>query len=140
MNYYGGSVSESSASSPVIFPGEVAGVGRRLAALLIDWFASMGVVLLLWGAGSLGTSGGSLAVLGVFAAEVVLFTWLTGSSFGQRLLGLRVVTLAGRPVGLPRLALRTALICLVLPPLVMDSYGRGLQDRAVGSVVILRER
>lgn len=117
----------------------MSGLGRRVVALLIDWFASMGVVLLLAGSGALGTSTGSLAVLGVFVAEVVIFTWLIGSSFGQRILRLRVVRVDGRPLGLWRIILRTLLICLVLPPLVMDSFGRGLHDRAVGSAVILRD-
>lgn len=119
-------------------PGEMSGLGRRVVALLIDWFASMGVVLLIAGSGALGTSSGSLAVLGVFVAEVVIFTWLIGSSFGQRILRLRVVRVDGRPLGLWRIVVRTLLICLVLPPLVMDSFGRGLHDRAVGSAVILR--
>ena len=32
--------------------------------------------------------------------------------------------------------LRTVLICLVIPPLVWDSDGRGLHDRAVNTVVV----
>ncbi len=131
-------MSEPSSTSPLSFPGEVSGIGRRVVALLIDWFASMGVVLLLAGPGALGTSSGSLAVLGVFVAEVVVFTWLIGSSFGQRIMGLQVVGIDGTRLGLLRIVARTLLICLVLPPLVMDSYGRGLHDRAVGSAVILR--
>lgn len=125
--------------SPVSFPGEMSGIGRRVVALLIDWFASMGVVLLLAGPGALGTSSGSLAVLGVFVVEVVIFTWLIGSSFGQRIMRLQVVAVNGSRLGLPRIVARTLLICLVLPPLVMDSYGRGLHDRAVGSAVIVRD-
>ena len=39
-------------------------------------------------------------------------------------------------LGLGRAALRTLLICLVIPAVVMDSYGRGLHDRAVGSIVL----
>jgi uncharacterized RDD family membrane protein YckC len=132
-------MADQSSIVPDSFPGEISGIGRRVVALLVDWFASMGVVLLLAGAGSLGSSGGSLLILGVFVAEVVLFTWLIGSSFGQRLMGLRVVRVDGGRLGLWRIIVRTLLICLVLPPLVMDSYGRGLHDRAVGSAVVLRQ-
>jgi len=116
--------------------GEVAGLGRRVVALVIDWFSSMAVAILLVGSDALSTGGGSLVILAVFFVEVVLLTWLLGSSFGQRLVRIRVERTSGRALGLPRIALRTALICLVIPPLVMDSYGRGLQDRAVGSVVV----
>ncbi len=42
----------------------------------------------------------------------------------------------GGRLGLGRVALRTVLICLVIPAVVIDSYGRGLHDRAVGSVVV----
>lgn len=131
-------MADPSSSSPASFPGEISGIGRRLLALLIDWFASMGIVLLIGGSGALASSNGSLAVLGVFVVEVVILVWLIGGSFGQRLMGLQVISISGQRLGLWRILIRTLLICLVLPPLVMDSYGRGLQDRAVGSVVIRR--
>jgi hypothetical protein len=35
-----------------------------------------------------------------------------------------------------RSALRTLLICLVVPPLVFDRDQRGLHDKAVGSVAV----
>ena len=76
------------------------------------------------------------ATLAIFALEIVVLTWLTGASFGQRLLGLRVVLVSGDRVGIFRVALRTALLCLVIPAVVFDSEGRGLHDRAAGSRVI----
>lgn len=121
-----------------MLPGEVGGLGRRVGALALDWLVSTGVALLLVGTVGYVSDQVSLATLIVFYLEVTVLTWLLGASFGQRLLRLRVCGVDGRPLGLPRIALRTLLICLVLPPLVMDSYGRGLHDRAVGSVVILR--
>ena len=124
---------------PMSFPGEISSLGRRVAALVIDWLVSTGVALLLVGTVGYVSDQVSLATLGVFYLEVTLLTWLLGASFGQRLLRLRVCRIDGHPLGLARTALRTLLICLVLPPLVMDSYGRGLHDRAVGSVVILRD-
>jgi uncharacterized RDD family membrane protein YckC len=72
----------------------------------------------------------------VFAGEVIVFTWLLMGSFGQRLLGLRVVRVDGGRLSLPRIVLRTLLLCLVIPAVVMDSDGRGLHDRAVGSIVV----
>ena len=121
---------------PPALPGEVAGLGRRIAALAIDWLVSTGVALLLVGASGYLSNQASLATLLVFAVEVTVFTWLMGASFGQRLLGLSVVRTDGERLSLGRALLRTLLICLVIPAVVMDSYGRGLHDRAVGSVVI----
>jgi uncharacterized RDD family membrane protein YckC len=132
LSGYGGRVSEP---VPEI-PGEVAGLGRRLAALCIDWFVSIGISLLLLRDVAYGSMESSVAILLIFAVEVMLLTWLTGSSFGQRILGVQVVRMDGGRLGLGRVALRTVLICLVIPAVVMDTYGRGLQDRAVGSVVV----
>ena len=129
---YGGPVSDPQPN----LPGEVGGLGRRVAALLVDWLVSTGVALLLVGASGYLSNQTSLATLLVFAVEVTVFTWLLGGSFGQRILRLRVVRTGGGGLSLGRAALRTLLICLVIPAVVMDSYGRGLHDRAVDSVVI----
>ena len=115
---------------------EVAGLGRRLGAIAIDWLVSLLVASLLLGA-AFGQDLSFLPLL-VFAAEVILLTWLTTASFGQRLLGITVLGVDGRRLGLGRVALRTLLICLVIPAVVYDSEGRGLHDRAVGSVALAR--
>jgi uncharacterized RDD family membrane protein YckC len=114
-------------------PGSMARLGRRVAALFIDWFAALLVSRLLVGAPETGPE--SFATLGIFFLEVTVLTWLSGSSFGQRLMGLRVVGI-GQRLGFTGSAIRTLLICLVIPPLIWDSDGRGLHDKAVGSVVI----
>jgi uncharacterized RDD family membrane protein YckC len=41
-------------------------------------------------------------------------------------------------VGLVAMAVRTVLLCLVIPAAVMDSNGRGLHDIAAGTVVLRR--
>lgn len=121
-----------------MLPGESAGFGRRVIAIAIDWFASLGVALLLLGPGRYLSNDFTLTNLVVFFAEVVLFTWLVSASFGQRLMGIVVVRLDGGRLPLWRVAVRTLLICLVIPAVIFDSDGRGLHDRAVGSVVIRR--
>jgi uncharacterized RDD family membrane protein YckC len=71
----------------------------------------------------------------VFAVQDCLLTALTGFTLGKRLLGLRVVRLDGRPVGL-RAVPRTVLLMLVIPALMMDRDLRGLQDKAAGTIVV----
>lgn len=72
----------------------------------------------------------------VFFFEVVLLTWLTGASAGQRLTGLSVRSYpSGSALNLARVALRTVLILLVIPAVVFDSDGRGLHDRIAKSAV-----
>lgn len=80
----------------------------------------------------------AVATLAIFALEIIVFTWLTGSSFGQRILGIAVVSETGSRLPLWRIIVRTALICIVIPALVYDSQRRGLQDLAVGSRVVMR--
>jgi len=114
-------------------PGSMAATGRRVVALFIDWVAATVVATALVGTAE--TTPERFATLGIFALEVTVLTWLWGSSFGQRIVGIRVVG-RGRRLGLVAALLRTALICIVLPPLIWDADGRGLHDRAVDSVVL----
>lgn len=118
--------------------GSIAGPGRRILALLVDWVASLLLVRLFLPGLDYGSPESSLATLGFFFAEITLFTWLTGSSFGHRLLGMGVMRLDGAAPGLGRSLLRSVLIVLLLPPLVWDRDSRGLHDRAAGTVLVLR--
>ena len=128
-----------SPGDPEKYPGEkfglpergsrsVAGMGRRLLALLIDWLASMVVALAIFR-----SAGWTLVVFGV---EVYLLTALTGFTVGKRLLGLRVARLDGKPVGFWWSLVRTILLLTVIPPLVTDRDLRGLHDRAANTIVI----
>lgn len=118
--------------------GELVGarLGRRVVALGIDWLASLLVARLAFGQFAYGTLESSFSTLAVFFVEVTLLTWLVQGSFGQLLVGLRVVLVTGGRLSLWRAALRTALVCLVIPAVIYDDDGRGLQDRAVGSVCV----
>ena len=118
---------------PPTGPGSMAGIWHRVLALAIDWLVCLIVARVL--VDDPQSALASFATLGVFFVEVTILTWLTGASFGQRLTGLRVVG-RSRRLGLVGAALRTALICVVIPPLVWDNDGRGLHDRAVDSVVV----
>jgi uncharacterized RDD family membrane protein YckC len=111
--------------------GSVASMGRRLAALSIDWLASLLVALLFtqkWG---------GLAALGIFYAEVLLFTSLLGASAGQRFLRIRVVRVVDQgSVPILAIVIRSILLFMVIPAAIYDRDGRGLHDRATGTVVI----
>ena len=51
------------------------------------------------------------------------------------MLSLQVVSPDGQPIGLPRAALRTALLCLVIPAVIQNEDHRGLHDILSGSRV-----
>ena len=111
--------------------------GKRILALIIDWVAAILVVQVIPNGPDYGTQSNSLLTLLVFATEVTLFTWLMGSSFGQRIVGLRIrdFNIEKNPTLLQSL-IRTLLIVLLIPPLLADSDGRGLHDRLVKTKII----
>jgi uncharacterized RDD family membrane protein YckC len=112
----------------------VAGVGRRLGSLMIDWV--MSVVIALAVLGEKNETSVQYLALAIFAGEIFLLTALTGFTVGKRLLGMRVARLDGQPVGFYRALIRTVLFLLVVPPLVLDADLRGLHDKAAGTIVI----
>ncbi len=116
----------------------VAGWGRRVAALFIDWFASLLVTQVIGAYADLSADAERSLPLLVFFLEVTLFTALAGGSFGQLALRIVVVRLDGRPVTILAALLRTLLICLVIPPVVFNRDNRGLHDLAVGTVTLRR--
>ena len=120
-------------------PGAVAGWGRRILALCVDWAVSLLVAAAFIGTRVwTGRDGEVWAPLAVLFVELTLLTGLLGASIGQRILGIGVARLDGRPVGLGRAALRSALICLAIPPLVFDRDQRGLHDLAAGTIAVRR--
>lgn len=110
-------------------PRSVAGMGRRLVALFIDWILSMLIGLAIFHSRDWTT-------LAIFAAEDYLLTALTGFTVGKRLLGIRVARLDGKPVGLLWALVRTLILLTVVPPLVTDRDLRGLHDKAANTIVI----
>lgn len=110
-------------------PTSMAGWGRRLLALVIDWFIPA-LVSNVW------FQGHSLVTLGLFVLLQTLGVGLLGTTIGKRLAGIQVVRVGGAMTGLPKALLRTVLLCLLVPPLVIDGDGRGLHDRIAGTVQI----
>lgn len=107
---------------------QIASWGRRIGALVIDWIASVLAVIAVFGVDTYSGKYGAPAVMGVFWLEASLGLALGGASFGQMVLGIRVLDLSGRPLTLLKATLRQALVCLVIPPLVFRPDGRGLHD------------
>ncbi|WP_345363847.1 RDD family protein [Actinoallomurus liliacearum] len=116
--------------------GAVAGYGRRLGALVIDWLIALAIAAALAGALHVGPQTRSLLTLLVFGVMAWLLTGLVGTTLGKRLCGLRVVRLDGRPVGPFWALVRTVLLVLVVPALIWDRDYRGLHDRAANTVVV----
>lgn len=119
--------------------GSLASLGRRAVAIFVDWAAASAIAALF-------ATGDAWAPLAVFAVMQVVLVGTVGYSLGHRLLGLQVRVLGapgtgtvdGAVVGLWRAVVRTVLLCLVIPAVVWDGEGRGLHDRAAGTVIVRR--
>lgn len=132
------------------FPGEWVGLapsGRgslaswrsRVVALVVDWAASMAVAVGLFGTAVLTQSDWrSWMILAVFFVESAVLGAVVGGSLGQLLCRIAILRLDRQPLGFLRSTVRAALVCVVLPPLVVGAHRRGLHDLVVGTVMINR--
>ena len=126
---------------PAAGVGSVAGFGRRLAALTVDWFISYGIAAIFATPDPAVNPWFGWLVLGVWFVLTAVPVAAFGASAGMTVLGLRVLPVGdesggGTGVGVGRVLLRTALIAVVAPPLVRDVDGRGWHDRAARTVVV----
>jgi len=121
-------------------PGSRARLGRRVVALVVDWAVATLIAYLVTGPAAFAELNSWVTLL-VFALENVLLVSTVGFTIGHRLLGLQVRVLGapeGIAPGFARGAVRTVLLCLVIPAVVWDGDGRGLHDRAAGTVLVRR--
>ncbi len=120
----------------------VAPMGRRLAALILDWVLCYLIVSgiirhsLLAGASDPHYFQAQYLTYALFAVEVYLFTAISGLTVGKRLLGLRVIRTDGTVPGFKWAALRTVLLLFVVPACLSDRDLRGLHDRASDTIVV----
>ncbi|MFD6178772.1 MULTISPECIES: RDD family protein [unclassified Isoptericola] len=125
---------------PETGPGSLARLGRRAVALLVDWAVATLIAYLVTTPATFAELN-SWVTLGVFALENVLLVSTAGFTIGHRLLGMQVRTLGapeGMANGFVRGLVRSLLLCLVIPAVVWDRDGRGLHDRAAGTVLVRR--
>ena len=122
---------------PETGPGSPAGWGRRFVALLVDWGIGNAIAVLFAGPGVWDRERGLVWLpLVCWFVLVWLSTSFTGASPGQWLLRLRVIRLDRRRVGPWVGFVRTALVALVIPPLISTNDRRGLHDLIAGTACV----
>ncbi|MFC5951832.1 RDD family protein [Pseudonocardia lutea] len=121
---------------PAEGPGAVAGFGRRLVGVTVDWLLAYVLTLAVLGLDALGGSRIGWWVWAVWFVLTVLPTALFGMTPGMVAVGIRVARVdMAATVGF-RAVLRTLLLGLVIPPVVRDADGRGWHDRATQTIVV----
>lgn len=126
---------------PAEGPGSPATFGRRSAAFAIDAILSALIASVFVQAdpelpGIAGRAPGwwSLIPLALMYIFGMLFA---GRTIGQRMLGLRIIRVDRNAAVDPwRAILRTVLLILLIPALIVDRDGRGMHDRFTDTVVI----
>ena len=136
-------------ADPLAYPGKrlglpatgshsVAGFGRRLAALIVDWLLCLLIAAALTrhpafdAAHPISPAWPTL----VLAVEYVALLSFVGSTVGMRLFGIGVRRLDGGRVAFSWVVVRTVLLLLVIPAVVYDRDQRGLHDKASGAVAV----
>ena len=110
--------------------GSLAGTGRRLGQFVVDALSSALV------AGFFVQPPRNWSLL-AFVLSTLVFLTLVGQTPGMALFRMRLVPLDGGRVSPWAAFVRTALLVLLVPALVTDKDGRGLHDKAAGTVVLL---
>lgn len=114
-------------------------MGRRVAALFIDWLIAYGLAALAMTFGWVSIQTLSTTVLIIWFVLGAVSVRLFGFTPGQFALGLIVVPVDNRlHVGFGRALMRGILIALVIPPLISDTDLRGLHDRLTNTAVVRR--
>lgn len=142
----------SRSGDPTAYPGQGLGMprsgrgsvgrfGRRLVGVVVDWVLCLLIASAVFRVPlpfrEVASGADSMVVLGVFAVENLLLVGTLGATIGHRVVGLRVMSLDGRVPPRPLQTLvRTALLCLFLPAMFWDKDGRGLHDKAAGTVIV----
>jgi uncharacterized RDD family membrane protein YckC len=111
-------------------------LGRRLAALSVDWLACYFIVAASdGGLGSMDPNS-AWSILALFFAEISIFSALQGASLGHRIFGIRIVRFAdGGAISPIQALIRSALLVSVIFAITFDENGRGMHERFSGSVL-----
>lgn len=116
--------------------------GRRALGITIDWFAAYAVSLGFFaGSGTLleRSRGIGGTVLLVMALEYLILVTLGGSSFGHRIVGLKVIRFSdGEAAGPLQVLVRTLLMVIIITAITFDENGRGINERLSNTVLVRR--
>ena len=111
-------------------------LGRRLAALMVDWLACYFIVVAFTGGLGATAPSRSWSVLALFFAEIVIFSALQGATVGHRIFGIRIVRFAdGSGISPIQALIRSALLVTVIFAITFDENGRGMHERLSGTVL-----
>jgi uncharacterized RDD family membrane protein YckC len=111
-------------------------LGRRFAALMVDWLACYFIVAASAGGVGKMAPNRSLTVLALFFAEIAILSALQGASLGHKIFGIKIVRFSdGGAINPIQALIRSVLLVSVIFAVTFDENGRGMHERFSGSVL-----
>ena len=111
-------------------------LGRRMAALMVDWLACYFIVAAATGGLGATAPNRSLTVLALFFFEIAILSALQGATLGHKIFGVRVVRFNdGGAISPIQALIRSALLITVIFAITFDENGRGMHERFSGTVL-----
>ncbi len=104
---------------------------RRVLALGLDWALS-------WGISALFFAFDGFSTLLIFVGLNAIGGLLIAGSPGHWVARIRIAPIKGGALGILAPLVRPLLIALVVPAILVDSDMRGLHDRLVGTILVVR--
>lgn len=120
---------------PEAGPGSIAGLGRRFTSLMIDWVLCLLIARAFFGAAATHAPG-TLWTNVIIGIENILLVGTAGATVGQRILRIRIETVAGEHPGFRRAVIRGVLLALAIPAITVlwQRDHRGAHELAAGTV------
>lgn len=112
-------------------PRSIARLGRRLAAIAIDWGVAVLLAIAFF-------DYNPVALQLIFLVLQIVPLILVNATAGHLVLGMRLQRVAGGRLGVWPPIVRSGLLTLVVPAMIWDTDQRGLHDRAVGTILLRR--
>lgn len=114
-------------------PASMASYGQRIGAIMVDWFIATGMTWFIVGTIESGAQWLVLTVFGLFHWFGIAFL---GTTVGKAIFRTQVVQVGGARTGMLKALIRTVLLLIVIPVVIVDGDGRGLHDKVAGTVEI----
>ena len=112
-------------------------LGRRFAALMLDWLSCYFIVTAMSGGIGSAVPNRPFYVSGLFFTQIFMLSWLQGASLGHRIFGIRIVRYVDSgPINALQALIRSALLLTVIFAITFDEEGRGLHERFSQTILI----
>jgi uncharacterized RDD family membrane protein YckC len=111
-------------------------LGRRLAAVMVDWLACYFIVVATTGGLFVHSQGREFKIAALFFFEIAILSALQGATLGHKIFGIRIVRfIDGGTISPLQALIRSLLVVTVIFAITFDENGRGMHERFSGTVL-----